>query len=75
MKIVKKRMTEPGVFGLRKHQFGSHYFKKWDTALFANENFATYTTTYTYNRVLGLDFTIMFLNCYRRKQHHFLNEK
>jgi hypothetical protein len=56
MKIVKKRMTEPGVFGLRKHQFGSHYFKKWDTALFANENFATYTTTLHIQPCFGTGF-------------------
>jgi lycopene beta-cyclase len=40
-------------FGLRKHQFGSPLFQKWDTALFANENFKRdlHLQPYTYNRV------------------------
>jgi lycopene beta-cyclase len=55
---------------------GAHYFKKWDTALFANENFKRdlHLQPYTYNRVLGLILQSCFLN-YRRKQHHFFERK
>jgi lycopene beta-cyclase len=73
----KKTNDRTWCFWTKEHQFGSHYFKKWDTALFANENFKRdlHLQPYTYNRVLGLDFTIMFLNCYRKKATSFLNEK
>jgi hypothetical protein len=56
MKIVKKRMTEPGVFGLRKHQFGNPLFQKNGIPLCLLMKIlnATYTTTLQYNRVLGL---------------------